>query len=207
MHGPLQGSPSFDAPSLWRDDDRRQEKPNGQQQISGVCRVSDRPSLVEASPDEASTMVRWRRRRRMRDGGTRRTVRNLCAGPGSSSGRDVELSVEHNGELSFGFAPLPRRHFPFRGDISQDEVEQFDRCFVGWKMAARFYGATQLRVQGFDCVGGVDDPPDRDGERKERDDLGPIAPPALGNRGNRRPHGPTSNVLSAASPASASFAR
>src|SRR3954452_8318677 len=49
-------------------------------------------------------------------------------------------------------------------------------------MAARFYGATQLRVQGFDCVGGVDDPPDRDGERKERDDLGPIAPPALGNR-------------------------
>src|SRR5215213_7806773 len=50
-------------------------------------------------------------------------------------------------------------------------------------MAARFYGATQLRVQGFDCVGGVDDPPDRDGERKERDDLGPIAPPALGDRG------------------------
>src|SRR5215217_6334188 len=50
-------------------------------------------------------------------------------------------------------------------------------------MAARFYGATQLRVQGFDCVRGVDDPTDRDGERKERDDLGPIAPPALGDRG------------------------
>src|SRR3954470_9536422 len=84
--------------------------------------------------------------------GRKRLSEISWAGPGGPSCRD-EPSVEHNGELSFGFAPLPRRHFPFRGDISQDEVEQFDRCFVGWKMAARFYGATQLRVRWDDPCG------------------------------------------------------
>src|SRR3954470_21894986 len=68
--------------------------------------------------------------------GRKRLSEISWAGPGLPSCRD-EPSVEHNGELSFGFAPLPRRHFPFRGDISQDEVEQFDRCFIGGKMAAQ----------------------------------------------------------------------
>src|SRR4051812_19282313 len=48
-------------------------------------------------------------------------------------------------------------------------------------MAACFYRAAQLCIQGFDRVRGVDDAPDRDGKRKERDDLGPVAPPALGD--------------------------
>src|SRR6478609_8149590 len=40
-------------------------------------------------------------------------------------------------------------------------------------------GATQLRVQRLDCIGGVDDPPDAFGESEERNDEFPVAVPAL----------------------------
>ena len=40
-------------------------------------------------------------------------------------------------------------------------------------------GATQLRVQRLDCIGGVDDPPHAFGESEERNDEFPVAVPAL----------------------------
>jgi hypothetical protein len=49
-------------------------------------------------------------------------------------------------------------------------------------VAAGFDGASQLRIQSFDGIRAVDDAADRDGKRKERDNLSPFPPPALGDR-------------------------
>ena len=45
------------------------------------------------------------------------------------------------------------------------------------------HGPAQLRVQGLDGVGGVDDPQNLVGKGEERDDVGLGAPPALADGG------------------------
>src|SRR4051812_29184311 len=52
-------------------------------------------------------------------------------------------------------------------------------------------GQAELR-----CIRGVDDAPDRDGKRKERDDLGPVPPSALGDCRIFSPQAPASKALS-----------
>jgi hypothetical protein len=51
--------------------------------------------------------------------------------------------------LGLGLTPFARRHLPFSRDLAQDEIEQFHRRIVGWKMPARAHGAAQFRIQGF----------------------------------------------------------
>ena len=64
-------------------------------------------------------------------------------------------------------------------NLAQHEIQQFDRSLIGWKMASRSHGAPQFGVQGFDGVRGVNDAPHSDGKGEERDDMLPVAPPAL----------------------------
>src|SRR3954453_23912960 len=49
-------------------------------------------------------------------------------------------------------------------------------------MTPRFDSAAQLRIQSLNRVRRVDDPPHRYGKGEERNDLGPVAPPAPGDR-------------------------
>src|SRR3954454_3630276 len=48
-------------------------------------------------------------------------------------------------------------------------------------MTPRFDSAAQLRIQSLNGVRRVDDPPHRYGKGEERNDLGPVTPPALGD--------------------------
>jgi hypothetical protein len=75
----------------------------------------------------------------------------LCAGPGYPSRFD-EPVVEHDSELGLGLAPFAWRHFPCLRDLAQDEIQQFDRRLIGWKMTSRSHGAPEFGVQGFDGV-------------------------------------------------------
>ena len=43
-------------------------------------------------------------------------------GAGFSSGSD-EAFVEHDGELGLCLGPFARRHFPFLGDLTQDQED------------------------------------------------------------------------------------
>jgi hypothetical protein len=90
-----------------------------------------------------------------------------------------ESVVEHDGELGLGLAPFAWWHFPCLRNLAQDEIEQFDRSLIGWKMVSHSHGAPQFGVQGFDGVRGVNDAPHSDGKGEERDDMLPVAPPAL----------------------------
>ena len=72
----------------------------------------------------------------------------LCAGPGYPSRFD-EPVVEDDSELGLGLTPFAWRHFPCLRDLAQDEIQQFDRRLIGWKMTSRSHGAPELGVQGF----------------------------------------------------------
>jgi hypothetical protein len=47
-----------------------------------------------------------------------------------------ESVVEHDGELGLGLAPFAWWHFPCLRNLAQDEIEQFDRSLIGWKMVS-----------------------------------------------------------------------
>lgn len=43
-------------------------------------------------------------------------------------------------------AGVALRHFPFSGDLTQDEIQQFQGRLVGWKMSPCPHGSAQLGI-------------------------------------------------------------
>ena len=130
----------------------------------------------------------------------------LCAGPVYPSRFD-EPVVEDDSELGFGLAPFAWRHFPCLRDLAQDEIQQFDRRLIGWKMTSRSHGAPELGVQGFDGVRGVNDAPPSDGKGEERMTCSQFRRQLCAIDGSLRPQTPASKSSSALRATSASVAR
>jgi hypothetical protein len=69
--------------------------------------------------------------------------------------------------------------FHFRRDVTQQQLNQFGRCFVAGEVLSIFEHVTQLHVQTLDGVGGVNDFSDLGQIDKKRNDLFPDSSPAL----------------------------
>ena len=63
-------------------------------------------------------------------------------GAGFRSGSD-EPFAEHDGELGLCLGPLARRHFPFLGDLTQDQEDEFRHRLVVRRVAPRSHGAAR----------------------------------------------------------------
>ena len=64
--------------------------------------------------------------------------------------------------------------FPLGGGILQDQEQQLRGGVIGWEVPACSDGAAQLRIQAFNGVCGVNNPPHRLGGGEGRDDLFPL---------------------------------
>ena len=85
-------------------------------------------------------------------GRSARECQESCVRGRFTPSRFDEPFVEHDSELGLGLAPFAWRHFPCLRDLAQDEIQQFDRRLIGWKMTSRSHGAPEFGVQGFDGV-------------------------------------------------------
>jgi hypothetical protein len=65
-----------------------------------------------------------------------------------------------DGKLGRGLLPDHGRIFPFLGDITQGQINQFGRGFVTGKVASGFEHLSQLHVPTLNGVGGVNDSSD-----------------------------------------------
>ena len=70
--------------------------------------------------------------------------------------------------------PAPDGHGPLLLCMNQGKVQDLVNGLVGWEVPPRFERLPKLTVQGLDCVGGVDGPPDVLWEGEERADALPI---------------------------------
>ena len=67
---------------------------------------------------------------------------------------------------------------PIGSNVLQRQPDQFRRCLVGWKVTSCLDDFTQLSIDAFDGVGGVDHFSYGRREHEKRDDSVPGAPPS-----------------------------
>ena len=79
--------------------------------------------------------------------------------------------------------PLDRRSLPLGQNVSQCQVNQFDRCLGAREVTFVAHRLSDLAIQRSDCVGRVDDLAHIRREGKERDDRRPSPVPARHHRG------------------------
>jgi hypothetical protein len=63
--------------------------------------------------------------------------------------------------------------------LAQDQIEQFHCRFIVWKMTSGSNRAAQFGVKRLDGVRRVNDPANRGGKGKKRNDMLPVSPPTL----------------------------
>src|ERR1700733_15788015 len=85
---------------------------------------------------------------------------------------------EHEGQVDEGLRPVLGR-LPTEACMLDGEKDNFEHCVVVWEVALGSQDFAELKVQGLDGVGRVEDAADLAGIREERHDLVPSAPPEL----------------------------